>query len=312
MAGRQYTWVFVIIGAVVLAQMAEDGVKLDDLFCDDELTEILGNVPIEEGDGGDEFDTTPDDGPTTVQAGEVWALGRHRLMCGDSTKADDVARLMDGAKPNLMITDPPYGVDYEPNWRNEAADKGLISHAASRVGVVTNDDNADWRAAYALFTGDVAYVWYADRMASVSPSWLTDAGFEIRNQIIWAQSRFAISRGHYNAKHEPCLYAVRKGATANWIGDHSQTTLWDINLDKNVDGGHSTQKPLECMARPMRNHAGDVYDPFLGSGTTLIAAQRLNRVCYGMEIEPKYCDVIIKRYQAETGEDAVRVYPDAT
>lgn len=227
--------------------------------------------------------------------GQVWQVGRHRVMCGDSTSAEDVAALMGGAIPNLMITDPPYGVEYDANWRNEAADKGLIGHAASRVSEVTNDNRLDWKEAYQLFPGNVFYCWHAGRHASAVQASIEAASFEIRCQIIWGKSRFAISRGHYNWQHEPCWYAVRKGANAAWIGKPNETTLWDIELDKNVEGGHSTQKPVECMARPMRNHEGDVYDAFLGSGTTAVAAEQLGRVCYGMEIAPQYVAVTLER-----------------
>ena len=152
---------------------------------------------------------------------------------------------------------------------------------------------------------DRPYCWHADRHASTVQTSLIVAGFEIRNQVIWAKPGFVISRGHYNWQHEPCWYSVRKGSTASWAGDHSQSTLWEITLDKNVDGGHSTQKPVECMARPIRNHSGDVYDPFLGSGTTVIACEQLGRRCYGLEIEPKYVDVILQRWENFTGKTAV-------
>jgi len=134
-------------------------------------------------------------------------------------------------------------------------------------------------------------------------------GFEVRYQLIWAKPHFVISQGHYHGRHEPCWYAVRKGEDAHWRGDHAQTTLREISLDPNVLGGHSTQKPLECMAFPIRNHTGDVYDPFLGSGTTLIAAEQLGRICYGMEIESAYCEVIIARWESYTGSQAVREEP---
>jgi DNA modification methylase len=205
-----------------------------------------------------------------------------------------------------MITDPPYGVDYDPGWRNEAAEKGLIGYGARREGKVENDDRASWLDAWKLFPGSVVYCWHAGVHATQVATDLEAAGFEIRSQIIWAKNNFAISRGHYHWKHEPCWYAVRKGSTASWIGDRSQTTLWEI--DQSTDGqktDHGTQKPLECMARPIRNHEGDVYDPFLGSGTTLIAAHRAGRRCFGMEIDPRYLDVILKRYEAETGEEPV-------
>jgi len=129
---------------------------------------------------------------------------------------------------------------------------------------------------------------------------------------MWRKPHFPISRGHYTFQHEPCWYAVRKGRQASWIGPANASTVWDISLDKNVspaapDGGHSTQKPLECMERPMSYHEGDVYDPFVGSGTTIIAAERLDRRCYAMEIEPRYCDVAIKRWEDYTGLKAVKV-----
>jgi len=230
--------------------------------------------------------------------GQLWEIGRHRVVCGDATREADVARVLDGATPRLMVTDPPYGVDYDPGWRNDAAAKGLIAFAASREGAPANDETVDWSAAWRLSPASVAYCWHADRHASATQASLEAAKYEVRCQIIWAKTRFAISRGHYHWQHEPCWYAVRAGASADWIGDRSQTTLWTVLLDPNVDGGHSTQKPLECMARPIRNHAGDVYDPFLGSGTTLVAAEQLGRRGYGLEIEPGYVAVILERLSA--------------
>ena len=121
-------------------------------------------------------------------------------------------------------------------------------------------------------------------------------GFCIRAQVIWAKPRFVIGRGHYHWQHEPCWYAVRGGATGHWRGDHSQTTLWHIaGSDDALDSGHAAQKPVECMARPINNHDGDVYDPFLGTGATMVAAEQLHRRCFGMEIEPKYCAVVLER-----------------
>jgi DNA modification methylase len=137
---------------------------------------------------------------------------------------------------------------------------------------------------------------------------LTDAGFVVRITIIWAKNNFPIGRGHYHVKHEPCFYAVRKGATARWVGDRSQTTVWEIDKPTKSETGHSTQKPVECMARPMRNHGAKVdavYEPFSGSGTTIIAAEHLGRICYAIEIEPAYVDVAVKRWQTLTGKRAV-------
>jgi DNA modification methylase len=125
---------------------------------------------------------------------------------------------------------------------------------------------------------------------------------------MWAKSNFPISRGHYHWRHEACWYAVRGDATAGWIGDHSQTTLWEIDLDRNVEGGHSTQKPVECMRRPIRNHSGDVYDPFVGSGTTIVAAEREGRGCYALDIDPGYCDVSVRRWERVSGRQAVKTH----
>ena len=273
-------------------------------FSEVELKSLLGNqvtIPGPLGTQGPPGDDpgaseAPDD--PVSEAGKIYQLGPHRLMCGDSTVADNVASLLGDAEPRLMVTDPPYGVEYDPNWRNEAAEKGLIAHSASRVGVVENDGRADWSEAWALSPSLVAYVWHSFLFGNIVRASLENLNFIPRSQIIWAKPRFAISRGHYHWQHEACIYVVRKGKTSEWIGDCSQTTLWTIQLDENVEGGHSTQKPLECMERPIRHHKGDVYDPFLGSGTTLIATARQGRVCYGMELSESYCDVIRKRWGA--------------
>lgn len=251
-------------------------------------------------------DQTPEPLPEPVsRTGDLWECGGHRVLCGDSTRAADVAACLNGSKPFLMVTDPPYGVEYDPNWRNEAAATGALAYAASRVGEVANDDRTDWTPAWELFLGSVFYCWHAGRHASEVQRSMEAAGFEVRNQVIWSKSNFPISRGHYHWRHEPCWYAVRKGHTAKWVGDRKQTTVWEVNLDRNTEGGHSTQKPVECMARPIRNHdAAEVYEPFLGSGTTLIACEQLGRKCYAIEIEPRYIDVAVRRWQNLTGKAA--------
>lgn len=252
----------------------------------------------------DEVPEPPAD-PVT-KPGDLWLLGEHRLLCGDSTDPVDVGKLLGPRKPFLMVTDPPYGVDYEPDWRNEALKDG----AKRRTGTVSNDHKVDWTEAYVLFPGHVAYVWHAGRYSPVLAQNLEAAEFTIRAQIIWSKPAFAISRGHYHWQHEPCWYAVRKGGSSKWCGDRSQSTIWQISnrVDQNDNTDHSTQKPVECMARPIRNHGekdDDVYDPFLGSGTTLIAAEQLGRGCYGLELSPAYCDVIVTRWENLTGKRAV-------
>jgi DNA modification methylase len=250
-------------------------------------------------------------GQTISTRGDVWQLGDHRVLCGDATKADDVSQILDAAVPVLMITDPPYGVHYDPQWREQA---GL--GVQRQTGRVQNDDRVDWSEAFALFPGGVAYVWHAGLYASEVACSLERCGFEIRSQIIWAKQHFALSRGHYHWQHEPCWYAVRQGGSGHWCGDRKQSTLWEVsNLNPfgggNADTvtGHGTQKPVELMRRPMLNHTepGEpVYDPFLGSGTTLMAAEETGRVCYGIEIDPAYVDVIAGRWQKLTGRQAIR------
>ena len=243
-----------------------------------------------------------------VALGQVWLCGRHRLGCGDCTDEQVVAAVLAGTVPRLMVTDPPYGVNYAPEWRNEAAAQGKLSYAARRTGHVVNDDTVDWSPAWRLFPGAVAYTWSpaGDHVIETGVA-LQSAGFLIRNQIIWRKPHFPISRGHYTYQHEPCWYAVRKGAKAYWIGDANASTVWEVALDPNVEGGHSTQKPLECMARPIRNHdAPDVYDPFLGSGTTLVACENLSRRCYALDIDPAYVAVALHRWSTLTGETPTR------
>jgi DNA modification methylase len=255
--------------------------------------------------------TDPDNAPDVPEhpvsdAGDLWIMGRHRLLCGDSTVATDVDRVLGGVQPHLMVTDPPYGVNYDPAWREDAAKKGLIGFPPSALGVVANDGRLDWGEAWALFPGDVAYVWHAGRHASAVQASVEAVGFDIRCQIIWAKSSFAISRGHYNWQHEPCWYAVKKGKTGHWHGSKSETTLWMIPHIKNKTG-HSTQKPVECMQRPIENNSSPgqaVYEPFSGSGTTIIAADMTGRCCYAIEISPAYVDVAVKRWQDFTGKAA--------
>jgi DNA modification methylase len=245
-----------------------------------------------------------------TECGQVWEIpskaspGKtHRLMCGDSTNQEEVKTLLDGKVPFIMVTDPPYGVNYDPEWRVEAG-----ANERTHGSKLKNDDRFDWTETYKLFPGTVSYVWHSSTHSIDVGINLRDADFQIRAAIIWNKDLAVFGRGHYHWKHEPCWYAVRKGRSSKWCGDRTEKTVWDIPTihsfknGKNEEEwglvGHGTQKPLECMARPIRNHGGkddDVYDPFLGSGTTMIAAERSGRVCFGMEIDPKYCAVILQR-----------------
>jgi DNA modification methylase len=233
--------------------------------------------------------------------GDIWCAGSHRIACGDCTDAKAVAGLLAGAAPHLMVTDPPYGVDYDPTWRHR-----LGINQSARRGKVRNDHQSDWEAAWALFPGNIAYVWHGALHATTVAESLVRQGFSIRSQLIWAKARLVIGRGDYHWQHEPCWYAVRtKGL---WTGDRKQTTLWNIpSGNQDFETPHSTQKPVECMRRPIQNNncpGQEVYDPFLGSGTTLIAADTIGRSCLAMELEPRFVDVAVRRWEAFTGNKA--------
>ena len=274
-------------------------------FSAEDLAEILPDALIDTTGGLTDPDDVPEVPETPVtRPGDVWILGKHRLLCGDSTVATDVEKVLNGVTPLLMCTDPPYGVEYDPSWRNQVG-----AAKTKRTGKVLNDDRADWREAWALFPGDVAYVWHGALHAATVAESLEAAGFTIRSQIIWAKERLVLSRGDYHWQHEPAWYAVKKTGKGHWAGDRKQTTLWQIpSKDQDAKTVHGTQKPVECMRRPIENNSSPgqaVYEPFMGSGTTLIAAEISGRVCFGIELNPAYVDVAVERWQQFTGETAV-------
>lgn len=248
---------------------------------------------------------------TDIAQGDLFELGAHRLLCGDATDPAAVRRLLGDQVPMLMVTDPPYGVEYDPTWRADAG----VNKNRKKMGKVANDDRADWRDAWRLFPGGVAYVWHGGLKASTVQASLEAVGFQPRAQIIWAKDRLVLSRGDYHWQHEPCWYAVRTDLSGFRTEDRTQTTVWEIPSTlwripaRDDDGhGHSTQKPVECMARPIRNHnALTVYEPFSGSGTTLIAAEQLARRCFALELNPAYVQIAIDRWEAFTGETARKV-----
>lgn len=278
-----------------------------------------GKLPAIEDDSGR---LTVPTNPVT-KPGDLWEFPSatasgpsHWLLCGDSTEEPYVSRLLAKSPqpPLLMVTDPPYGVSYQAGWREEFG-----KYKRNRKAAVTNDSQSDWSRAYRLFPGNVVYVWHAGLESSTVATNLEASGFLLRSQIIWVKQKFVFGRGDYHWNHEPCWYAVRKGTTSGWNGDRTQTTTWMIQ-NSNPMGGrqddadtvHSTQKPVECMARPIRNHraiGGDkfsVYDPFLGSGTTLIACEQLQQTCLAIELEPGYCELAVQRWELFTGRKAKR------
>ena len=288
--------------AAELARLEEDCFDLSLTgFDESEIDGLLDSLDRSDGAADNENDIPDVPAEPVTRQRDLWLLGHHRLLCADSTDAETVARLLDGAHPHLMVTDQPYGIRYNPAWRNEA---GISS--TTRIGMVQNDHKADWSETWGLFPGVVAYVWHAGVHARTVAESLEACGFQIRSQIIWAKPRFVLSRGDYHWQHEPCYYAVRKGASGHWQGARDQSTVWQIAAAGDEDEAtiHGTQKPVECMRRPILNNSarGDlVYEPFAGSGSTLIAAESVGRVCLALEIDPRYCDVIIQRWQHYTG-----------
>jgi DNA modification methylase len=255
--------------------------------------------------------------------GDLWRCGKHRVLCGDATSADDVARLLDDRKPLLMVTDPPYGIELDSEWRDRA---GLNSHGPAEASymkhrteghnatTISGDTRADWSAAFELVPGlQIAYVWHASRFTREVLDGLLRIGFEHHQQIIWDKGRTVLTRTLYWFQHEPCWFVRKKNAP--WYGKAGEnSTIWASPSPKFIMGAsdeakydHPTQKPVDLMRRPILNHlkrGGLVFDPFLGSGTTLAAAELTERVCLGMELDPKYVDVIAQRYQTLSGKKA--------
>jgi DNA modification methylase len=299
--------------AEVLKSLAKADVDLAELGFDENAlakisSDLIGNAEI---DAEPQIDKAEElRAKWNVTLGQVWQLGDHKITCGDSTSAEVVARLLGNEKPHLMVTDPPYGVEYDANWRNEAKRADGSKIGASAIGKVSNDDKADWSEAWALFTGDVAYVWCAGSKSHIVACSLESCNFVMRSLIIWAKQQFAIGRSDYHEQKEPCWYAVRKGATGHYNGDRTQSTLWQIDKPQKSETGHSTQKPIECMERPIRNNSnvGDlVYEPFSGSGTTIIACERTGRKCRAIELNPSYVAVAIQRWADATGKTPIKL-----
>jgi DNA modification methylase len=257
------------------------------------------------------------------QLGDLWLLGPHRVLCGDATNAEAVARLLGERKPRLMVCDPPYGISLDSEWRDRAglngcgpAEPSYMKHrtAGHTETTISGDTRADWSDAFALLPSlEVAYVWHASKFTREVLDGLLRIGFEHHQQIIWDKGRTVLTRTHYWFQHEPCWYVRKKNAP--WFGKAGQnSTVWASPSPKFIMGGsdedkfdHPTQKPVELMRRPILNHLrrGElVYDPFLGSGTTLVASESTRRVCCGMDLEPKCVDVIVQRWQALSGQQA--------
>ena len=278
--------------------LGEFDFDIDLLGFDDDF--LAGLMEEEPADGLTDEDEVPEleDDPVTVE-GDVWILGNHRLMCGDSTKIDAVEKLMDGRKANMLHTDPPYGVDYEgvPNDHLKDSQLEAFLHDA-------------FSSAFAfLESGSNVYVWHADITALEFISAFRSAGFtQARPSTIqWLKPSLVMSQGDYHSQNEPCLYGWKDGKGRVRVKDRKQTTIWKI--ERTTDAKiHPTMKPVELCERAIQNSSVAnciVLDLFGGSGSTMIACEKTNRNCRMMELDPKYCDVIIKRWQDFTGKEAV-------
>ena len=276
--------------------------------------------------------------------GDLWVLGDHRLLCGDSTDADAVARLLDGAEPRLLTTDPPYGVSYDASWRDGvynalgpaekaymridgAPDAGDATgapggargrRAGGRNASISGDTRVDWSAAFELVPSlEIGYIWHAGVHAAEVAEGLERIGFEIVAQVIWDKGLFAMGRSWYHWSHEPCWVVRRKGAKVRFRGTRDQATVWHAPSPKMIMGGsaeprldHPTQKPLVLFETPIRNHLKSdeaLYEPFCGSGTALIAAERTGTRAYAMEIDPIYVEVALRRWERFSGLSAERL-----
>jgi len=257
------------------------------------------------------------------QVGDLWHLGPHHVLCGDASSAETVERLLGERKPRLMVTDPPYGIELDSEWRDRAGLNGCgpaePSYMKKRTAghtetTISGDTRADWSEAFALVPSiEAAYVWHASKFTREVLDGLLRIGFLHHQQIIWDKGRTVLTRTHYWFQHEPCWYVRKKNAP--WYGKAGEnSTIWASASPKFIMGvsdedkfHHPTQKPVELMRRPILNHLrrGElVYEPFLGSGTTLAAAELTERVCYGIELDPKYIDVVVQRWQFLSGEKA--------
>jgi DNA modification methylase len=309
---------------IELAILHEEDYNLDLVGFDDielqRLLEAQDNAP-----GLSDQDAVPEVQPDPVaRLGDLFMLGNRRVICGDCTEPDVVARLLDGAKPLLLITDPPYGIELDSEWRDRAglngcgpAEARYMKHRTEghTETTISGDTRADWSEAFALLPDlQVGYIWHASKFTSEVLAGLLRIGFLHHQQIIWNKGRTVLTRTLYWFQHEPCWFVRKKNAP--WYGKAGEnSTVWDSPSPKFIMGGsdeekfdHPTQKPMELMRRPILNHTlpdESCYDPFLGSGTALIAAEQTGRVCYGVELDPKYVDVIVRRWQMYTGKQAV-------
>ncbi len=291
-------------------------------FSEDELAKLLKSLDLrDKKERLEEFDFDEAlrraQSEPRAQRGEIWALGDHRLMCGDSTSAEDVARLFQGEQASLLATDPPYLVDYQAD-----------NHPASKANKGRKNKDKHWDdyhdpetsveffrkfltvALSHLKPNTAVYQWHADkRRMLVEQAW-NEAGLFMHQAIVWVKARAVLTRSHFLWQSEPCLYGWVQGQQPKRKPPANQSNVWQIDQSGASMGIHPTQKPVDIFLRPIEWHTeiGDVvYEPFSGSGTQIVAAERLSRRCFAMELEPRYVDVAVRRWEAFTGERAERL-----
>ena len=296
-----------------IAELAEiDDEKLKEIFnefnfedltltgySEDELKEFADM--FEEAELLKDVDEEPEEVETRCKPGDIWRLGNHRLMCGDSTIINDVEKLMDGVKASMLITDPPYNVDYEGGTGLKIQNDNM-EDAQFRQFLYDAFINAD----IVLKEGGVFYIWHADSERYNFQGACKDVGWKVRQCLIWNKNSIVLGRQDYHWKHEPCLYGWKDGAAHLWASDRKQATVIDFDKPQK-NGEHPTMKPVGLFDYQIRNNTniGDVVlDLFGGSGTTLIACEENKRIAYLMELDPHYCDVIIARWETLTGRSA--------
>lgn len=306
--------------AAMLEEQRNAGYHLESLgYSEDDLTALLAQLADEQlagsgrdvddpDGGGDDFDTTPEEGPTRCQPGDLWQLGQHRLLCGDSTKQEDVERLMAGEQANMVFTDPPYGVAYRgrgKTTREQEIENDDLDPDALHDFLLTCFEQ------FPLADGCNLYVCHDDRRRGIRPAFenaFLEAGFTLGTTIIWVKNAASMGWQDYRRQHEPILFGWNNGNNRVRVTDRAMTTVWEIGRDGANTYQHPTQKPIALAATAIINSSAEsavLYEPFCGSGSTLIAAERLGRKCRAIELDPRYCDVILRRWEAETGREAV-------
>ena len=266
-------------------------------FDEKELDKLL----FVEQEGLTDEDAVPEDVEPKVKLGELWQLGNHRLLCGDATSESDIATLMDNQKADMVFTDPPYNINYEggSKIRDKIKNDQIEEYYEFLLLVFKN---------YRLFmkTGASIYICHADTERINVTKSFQDANFHFSSVIIWAKDNATFGRQDYFWKHEPILYGWSTNGSHSWFGPNNEDTIWNIKRpSRSLE--HPTMKPIELINRAIKNSSKSediIMDVFLGSGSTLIACEKTNRNCYGLELDPKYCDVIIKRWEDFTGQTA--------